>query len=101
MSKRLSISDEDMSALYDVAPDPQDWLGHVITAAIAGAISQRRAEPGWMTVAISFAKTGGDPEDDRGVLLHGLTTGQFKDAAQRHADAIAAAMAAITEESQP
>jgi hypothetical protein len=97
MSKRLSISDEDIAALFDVAPDPQDWLGHVITAAIAGAISQRRAQPGWMTVAISFAKAGGDPEDDRGVLLYGLETGQFKNAAQRHAEAIAAAKAAITQ----
>lgn len=99
MVKIIEISDEDYSALLDVSADPNNWLTHVISATIGGLVRERRNQPGWMTVAVSFAASGGDPEDEKGVLLHGLSTGLFKDAATRYVEAIAVAKTAFEEDS--
>lgn len=100
MSKIIKISDDDYAALLDVAEDRHDWMKHVVSAAIVGAIRERRDQPGWMTVAVSFAVAGGDPEDDKGVLLHGLSTGAFKDARARFKEAKAAMKSSMKAETE-
>jgi hypothetical protein len=100
LAKTISISDDDFAALLDVHPDPKFWINNMIEARIYAAVDERRNQAGWMTVAISFAQTGGDPENGRGVLAHGLATGAFKDAAARQAEAEAALAAMQADETE-
>lgn len=75
-----------MSVMEDIAVDPNFWVSNMINARISAAIADRKTQPGWITAAISFANTGGNPEDDEGVLSHGAATGVFKDAITRNAE---------------
>ncbi len=97
MSKTISISEDDFAVLLDVHADPKFWLSNVIQARVYAAIEERRSQPGWTTVAVSYAQVGGDPEDGRAVLAHGLATGAFKDAATRQAEVAASEASPVTD----
>lgn len=83
---KINLTESQDAALRDVAVDPNFWINNMIEARIFAAVSERRLQPSWMRVALSFAATGGNPEDDEAVLAHGIETGIFKDAATRKAE---------------
>lgn len=85
---RIDLTDAQIAALRDIAIDPKEWITNMIIGRVYAAVQSRKIQTGWISVALDYAGTGGNPEDDEAVLAHGIATGAFKDAATRQSETV-------------
>lgn len=90
----IEMTEAELFALELIAVNKQQWADNVLTNRARVAKEELKPTPEWAQSLAALSQEGGDVADDWAVLLKGKELNLFKTAAEKQAEAEAAALVA-------